>query len=157
MTAPLELKWNMAPSLTLEEPHTKPVNPGYAAAPISRDMLANKEGSRMRGLQLYLRSAKQSGATSETTALLAWNAWIDLNKALGQRLTVPDAAYGPNGELFYTWDNEAHHLELEIPAEGPAEFFYRHRGTGRLWEAEYHLTETVPEEVQEKLRLFVKQ
>ena len=102
----------------------------------------------------YLRDVRESGDISNDTGELAWTAWRILWEGMAKRLPVPDAAAGPNGELLYAWNEGEHHLELEIFPNAPAEFFYRNRSTGKLWERPYRVGDPVSMEVREHLSLF---
>ena len=106
-------------------------------------------------LENYLGSLRETGAISPQTATLAWNAWKHISDENGKSLPEPDASSGPNGELLYTWDKGEHHLELELFADGRAEFFYRNRKTGKLWEAEYTLDATLHPDTKERLSVFI--
>ncbi len=108
-----------------------------------------------RRLQTYLRNLVHSGELSSETASLAWRTWNQLRKATSYALPVPDACPGPDNQLLYTWDNTEHHFEVEIFPEGTGEFFYRNRVSGQLWEAEYTVGQPVPQEIIDKLELFL--
>jgi uncharacterized protein YfaP (DUF2135 family) len=46
---------------------------------------------------------------------------------------IPAMCTGPDGRVMLSWDNEEHHLELELFADQPAEIFYRNRKTEEMW------------------------
>lgn len=110
---------------------------------------------RVESAQLagYLHQQAQDGMISQQTMSRALEAW-ELLCAAAEDLSAPDAAPGPDGQVLYTWDRDRYHLELEIFPEGPAEFFYRDRHTGSLWECDFDLSAAVPEEALERLNLF---
>jgi len=81
--------------------------------------------------------------------------WLRLRQAAGSRLPVPDASPGPDGSLLYTWDQDGHHLELELFPDAPAEFFYTDRASGAVWEQDWVIGAPLPEETTGKLRLFM--
>lgn len=91
---------------------------------------------------------------SSTTANLAATAWRLVREASGGRMRVPDAAAGPDGEMFYSWDDRRHHLELEIISGQPSEWFYRDRETGDFWGEDWSLGEPLPEKAVVALELF---
>ena len=53
-----------------------------------------------------------------------------------------------------TWRHSEHYFELEIFPQGTAEFFYKNRLTGELWESDYTVGDPIPQAVQDKLSLF---
>jgi hypothetical protein len=110
---------------------------------------------RVQGLVDYLNQMVDQELITPRVARLAWNAWTALSNSAGNALLVPDACPGPDGELLYTWDRGEHHLELEIFAESPAEFFYENDASGEVGEAAFVVGESVPAEVVPRLRLFV--
>ena len=88
------------------------------------------------------------------TAELARNAWFQIWKASGSRISVPAACTGPDGEMFYSWDRGRHHLELEIIPGEPAEFFYRDRETEDYLGVDYTVGQPLPSGIAAKLGLF---
>jgi hypothetical protein len=114
---------------------------------------------RVLGLINYLKDI--SAGTGEerlvapNTARLAFTLWASLWLGTRYKLPVPDACPAADGSIFYTWQREEHHLELQVMPEGPAEFFYTNEATGALWECEYTLGEPTSAELLDKLRLFV--
>src|SRR6266849_3437066 len=110
---------------------------------------------RVQGLVDYLYQIVDQELITPRVARLAWNAWTAMSNSTGNALLVPDACPGPDGELLYTWDRGEHHLELEVFADTPAEFFYENDLSGEVSEATLVIGEPVPAEVLEKLRLFV--
>jgi hypothetical protein len=114
-----------------------------------------KEFARHQRLFNYLVQIITAKEIAGDTANRAWKAWENLSKASDKTLSAPDAAPGPNGELLYTWDKAEHHFELEVFPTGGAEFFYRNRTSGELWDAEYDFSQTPSEEVKTKLRFFI--
>ena len=113
-----------------------------------------REKARSQRLAYYLADVTRSGDLSLMSALLAWKAWNDLKAASGNLLPVPDASPGPDDQVLYTWNNGEHYLELEVFPEGSAEFFYRNRESGQLWEYEYTVGAVLPQDVNDKLALF---
>jgi hypothetical protein len=110
---------------------------------------------RVQRLIDYLDGITADALITPEMARLAWDAWNKLSVAIENALPVPDACPGPDGELLYTWDRGEHHLELEVFPASPAEFFYRNRASGELWECEYIIGEPVPIDALTRLRLFV--
>jgi hypothetical protein len=110
---------------------------------------------RVQGLIDYLDRITADNLVTAQMAGLAWDAWDKLSVAADNALPVPDAGPGPDGQILYTWDREEHHFELEILPASPAEFFYRNRNSGELWEWEYVIGQPIPADVLAKLRLFL--
>jgi hypothetical protein len=110
---------------------------------------------RVQGLIDYLDRITADSLVTPQMARLAWDAWNRASAATGNALRVPDACPGPDGALLYTWDRGEHHFELEIFPNAPAEFFYRNRHTGELWECEYVVGESLPSDVLARLQLFL--
>ncbi len=110
---------------------------------------------RIRALRGYLDEGIRSGDVSKQTADRAWEAWLHLSRVMYERLSVPDAAPGQDGELLLTWDCGELHLELEILPDGPAEFFSRERTTGALWGESYRPDAPLSAGARERLRMFL--
>jgi hypothetical protein len=110
---------------------------------------------RVQGLIDYLDRITADKLITPQMARLAWDAWNKLSGATENTLPVPDACPGPDGVLLYTWDRGEHHLELEIFPASPAEFFYRNRTSGALWECEYVIGEPIPNDALTRLRVFI--
>jgi hypothetical protein len=110
---------------------------------------------RVQGLVDYLNQMVDQELITPRVARLAWNAWTALSNSTGNALPVPDACPGPDGELLYTWDQGEHHLELEIFADTPAEFFYENEASGEVGEATFVIGEPVPAEVLTRLQILV--
>jgi hypothetical protein len=110
---------------------------------------------RVQGLIDYLDRITANNQVTPQMAGLAWEAWNKLSVATENALPVPDAGPGPDGEILYTWDRGEHHFELEILPADPAEFFYRNRNSGELWECEYVIGQPIPEAALAKAQLFL--
>lgn len=110
---------------------------------------------RVQGLIDYLDQITADSQVTPQLARLAWDAWNSLSAATGNSLPVPDACPGSEGELLYTWDRDEHHLELEIFPAAPAEFFYRNRQTGDLWECEHVIGQPLPSEALARLQVLI--
>ena len=113
-----------------------------------------REFARTQQLQYYLQQVTEAGHLSPNTASLAWEGWKALSTAMSDRLPVPDACPGPDGQLLYTWDKKEYHFELEIFPDGLGEFFYMNRVTGETWEYDHRMGDEIPNEVKVKLRIF---
>ena len=100
----------------------------------------------------YLSRMVQLGDITHRTATLAWDAWNQFVQA-DPALPPPNACPGPDGQLLFTWDDQEHHVELEIFPEGPAEMFYRNRSSGALWEYDFTIGDPIAQSVKDKLRL----
>src|SRR5713101_6782623 len=88
---------------------------------------------RVQGLVDYLYQIVDQELVTPRLARRAWEAWAALSNNMGNALLVPDACPGPNGELLYTWDRDADHLELEIFPDAAAEFFYENDASDEVW------------------------
>ena len=118
---------------------------------ISREVVNEREATR---LKVYLQEAVRLGALTQGMADQSWALWKQLHSAMDGELEVPSAMPGPNNELMYTWRHGDHYGELEIFPDDRAEFFYKNRLTGELWDADYTVGNPVPDLVLGKLRLF---
>ena len=84
----------------------------------------------------------------------AVSAWYWVAVASGFRLPAPDAAPADDGHVFYVWDHDEHHLDVEVFPDGTMELFYRNRATEELLEDVVCVGETIPSGMCEKLRLL---
>lgn len=66
--------------------------------------------------------------TDPRVCLRAWLAWVGLRGA-----PMPDAGVCPDGPVLLTWDKGRHHFEIEVPTDGPLEYFYMDRATDATW------------------------
>ncbi len=105
-------------------------------------------------LEKYLTDSKNMGLINQHVASLALASWLDLWAISGRTMPVPDACPGPDGQILFTWDENDHHLELEIFPESASEFFYRNRSTDELWGEEYELHMSITPSALNKLSLF---
>lgn len=99
-------------------------------------------------------STGENASISPDMARSANMAWRLIWKASDFKIPVPAAGTGPDGEMFYAWNAGRHHLELEIIAGQPAEFFYRDRETGEYWGEDYDVGSPLPAKIVAKLGLF---
>ena len=113
-----------------------------------------QEHLRAQRLGAYLEAVARAGKITDAVKRASCCVWMDLHGSMNNTLRVPSACPAPDSELMYTWRNGEHYLELEIFPEGPAEFFYKNRQTGELWEWEYDIGSPIPNEVKNKLSLF---
>ncbi len=106
-------------------------------------------------LKSYLAQAvREYGATQEVSRL-AWRAWVQMNRTMNDRLSVPNAHTALGGQILYTWDRGAHHFELEIFPDAPSEFFYLNRETDEDWDYIYNVGDQIADALVEKLSLFI--
>ena len=101
----------------------------------------------------YLDECVRNGLISEETKSQARLAWIMI-EGCGDRIPVPAAVTGPDGEMFYSWNRGPHHLELEIIPGQPAEWFYRNRETEEYAGDDWTVGEIFPKGWFHKVRLF---
>ncbi len=71
---------------------------------------------------------------SVATANNALSAWKKTQNELP--ISVPDASYGPNGQVLLFWSKSAHYLEMEIESGGNIYSFYKNKITGDVWDSE---------------------
>jgi hypothetical protein len=112
---------------------------------------------RARQLRRFLDEAQEQAVALTTSRIadLAWQAWCSIVANTHELMPVPFAGIGPDGAILFTWDNNENHLELEIFADAPAEFFYRNRRTNEAWECEYVIGGEIPREAIKKISLFL--
>lgn len=105
----------------------------------------------------YLQRVSTEGTSPLITpavAKKAWDFWQVVRKAVGTTIPIPSAGTGPDGVMFYSWDNGEHHLEAEFYPNRETEFFYRNRRTGELWGDDYS-KRVLSADLLTKLRLFL--
>ena len=93
---------------------------------------------------------------SPETASKAWELWLDIRHVAGRSMPVPAAATGPDGEMFYSWDNGRHHLEVELIPNKAIEFFYQDRESGSYWAEDYTAGSPMPATVTQAVQLFAQ-
>ena len=113
-----------------------------------------EEHGRAQRLHQYIEDAAASGRLTPPMAARTWNLWEMLYNVMNKRLRVPSACPGNDHDMMFTWRNGEHYLELEILPNAPAEFFYKNRRTGELWEHDYVFDTSLPQDVKDKLALF---
>lgn len=103
-------------------------------------MTKNKSASRLDGYLKRLREVDGISAVLEGRCRFAFKLLSQTVMALeGVTLKEPDACPGPDGDMvLFTWDTAEEHVEVEIPEEGDAEFFFVNRTTHetREWDAQ---------------------
>lgn len=127
------------------------------ASPTEGDQTAQKavrQKSREQRLYVYLGGLRDTGKIDGYTAIVAWRMWRQLRRAAKDKVRVPNASASGEGQVLYTWNEEEHHLELEIFPDGKAEFFYRNRRTGKLWGHDLMEGEAIPQDIIQKATLF---
>ncbi len=105
-------------------------------------------------LHHYLEAAIKTRDVEAKTATMAMKVWRVMSTLSSNKLPVPDAGVCPDGQLLYTWSKSEHHFELEIFPSGLGEFFYLNRLTDEMWDCEYNIGDSIPDEAKEKLNLF---
>jgi hypothetical protein len=109
--------------------------------------------ARAVGLHQYLTKIARAGLISQETREQAIKVLNRLSEILSGSLSIPDACPGPNGHLLYTWDKNAHHLEVEFVPERRATLFYMNRSSGNVFELEIDEFD-IPRSVLSTLRFF---
>lgn len=115
------------------------------------------ELDRHRQHLAFLREASTGEDASITpeAAIQVADAWSLIRCVTDNRMPVPAAMTGPDGQMFYSWDRGRHHLELVIIPGQPAEFFYRDRETRETWFEEYEVGHRLPDDTVSRLRLLL--
>lgn len=103
---------------------------------------------------VYLSECCSKGAISETVTTNAWFALVAIKKACGGYLVIPSACTGPDKQMHYSWDAGEHHLELDIPAVGPSEWFYKNRTTGKIWSQDWNIGEKLNRAAIQRIKLL---
>lgn len=92
---------------------------------------------------------------SSQTAELARQVWSDILKVTCCSMPVPSASTSPDGTMFFSWDRDDHHFELEVfPPDRPSELFYRNRATGELWGEDYKIGDNLSSDAIVRLNLI---
>lgn len=74
----------------------------------------------------------------------ALQAWRDLT-ANYKNVPIPNVGIGPDDDMImFTWDNDTHHLELEVWQDGHGEWFYLNLVTDAMGEADYAIGSALP-------------
>jgi len=104
----------------------------------------------------FLREASRGdhAAITPQIARQLMIAWSYIRRVTQNRMPVPAAMTGPDGQMFYSWDRGHHHMELEIIPDEPAFFFYRDRRTGKTWSEDYVVGDRLSADVISRLELF---
>ncbi len=110
--------------------------------------------ARTQKLFNLFEKAETSGEITHETGILARKALETIHGSMPQSFTMPDASYGPNGQILFFWDMNEHHLELEIAPDCPGYFFYRNRTSGIVWDSDYEAGDTLTPRLIEKLKKF---
>ena len=99
-------------------------------------------------------SSGDEPAITPETASRAAIAWREIWSASGGKIPVPSACTNADGKLFYSWDSDRYHLDLDIIPGEPAGFFFCDRQTDEYWYEDYQIGSPLPEEVVAKLNHF---
>ncbi len=134
--------------------HTAPVDTFFTTLEYRSIQQPPRSNFQSQRLYNYFQAIVQSGILSQDMADISLEVWKKLRYAVRGCLEVPSAMPGPDNQLMYTWRHGDHYFELEIVPGGTAEFFYKNRLTGELWEFDYTVVDSVPQAVQDKLSLF---
>lgn len=80
--------------------------------------------------------------------------WDEIDQESEGRMPLPAACTGPDGQMFYSWDKDEHHLEIELdPGDGNF-WFYRNRKTEIMWGDDWAVGSKLPWWLPKKLALF---
>lgn len=129
-------------------------------------MVTNYQLSRRERMIKYLNSLKDEAKrinSDESVVFLAQDFLTLLTHKLAQRnlvLEVPDCCPNNGGQgdfyVMFVWDKDEHYLECEVKNDETVEFFYCNHLTKKVWGEDITLAQPLPEEVIEKLSLFVE-
>jgi hypothetical protein len=89
-------------------------------------------------------------------AAAAWSLWLAIEKEMAGKMPVPSASTGPNGVMFFSWDRDEHHLEVELLPGGIAELFYRNRNDESAQQFHEGAVASLQEVLPRFLGLFTK-
>ena len=92
----------------------------------------------------FLDRMAAEGVVPQRLAERAHEVWARARQKSGNRLPVPAATAGEGGPVGLNWDRGEHHLEAEIPSDGPVEWFYRNWITDEIWDVDQPLGEPFP-------------
>ena len=129
------------------------------STPVNRVAKAKRDPVEISRHWRHLAFLKQvsSGvepAISQHIASQSMHVWVDIRRATQNRMPVPAAVTGPDGQMFYSWDRGRHHMELEIVPGEPAFFFYRDRQTGETWSQDCEVGDRLTAGIVSRLELF---
>lgn len=113
-----------------------------------------REQSREQKLRNFLGELRQRGEISDDVADSAWNSWRLLASLMSHNLLVPDAASAPDGQVIFSWNKGDYHFELELLPRGLGEFFFLNYRTNDVWGEDYHVGDTISDDVRHFLTLF---
>jgi hypothetical protein len=89
---------------------------------------------------------------SGPNAILARDLWSKVCASAVVHVPVPHAGPLPDGGFQFVWDNEPHHLEVDILPDGSMEWFYRNRKTDEFDGDDF--SGGFPEALQDRFTLF---
>src|SRR5260221_3428464 len=116
-------------------------------------MTENRSVQREREREeIFCRALEQSVAPE--TAWITREVWDRLRGNIPGVLRVPYLDVREGGGVLLTWDQGAHHLDLEIAPAVPLDFFYLNRETGEAWDIESPLEERIPEKALQVFNRF---
>jgi hypothetical protein len=99
-------------------------------------------------------SSGDEPAITPETASRAAIAWRQIWSASGGKIPVPSACTNADGKVFYSWDSDRYHLDLDIIPGEPAGFFFCDRQTHKYFYEDYQIGSPLPEVVVAKLNHF---
>lgn len=129
-------------------------SPKQAAISETRMPVSVFEHERAQGLHHYLERAVKAKHINAEMASIAWRVWRALSNATLNKLPVPNAGVGPDGQILYTWKQNEHHFEVEIFLNGIGEFFYLNLKTNEMWDCEYTVGDLISEEIKARLEFY---
>jgi hypothetical protein len=119
-----------------------------------RGVVQTIESSRSAELRTYFAMCTKRDFIDTAVADLGLNLWRKLSARLRGRVQVPDACPGVDGEILLTWDQGAHHLELEITSDLSATFFYMNTKSNECWECAANANDPLDKRIWKALSIF---
>ena len=129
----------------MAEPTTPAVTTPSSTIPLNGTRHPNVDERVREHLDFLSRMATEEVVPARL-ADAAREVWSSVRHLTADRLPVPAATATDGGPIRYTWDQGEHHLEAEIPADGPVEWFYRNWRTNEVWASEVAGTAVPPVE-----------
>ncbi len=110
-------------------------------------------------LESYLKEQQKYNRISSETMRRAWKA-LQLLLQFRKRLKLPVVGIGQSEQVLFEWDQDIHHLELEVFPKGEAELFYLNRDTNKACEAYYEIVNyaflVIDPEMENYLNYFLR-
>lgn len=103
----------------------------------------------------YLDSLETTGEIDPGLILSTKKLWELLRTLTGKLLHTPAAGPTDEGTMVLAWDNNEHHVDVDVGLDGCYEWFYSNRLTGSYDGDEAIQVDVVPELLREKIELLI--